>query len=86
MLEKYWPVIGDTLSNAKSESDVVAAISKIDENARTYFDPFPDLADSLGGRGQVSPRRSRDTCAKDRKTVRHKIYRQRFLYRAHVRI
>jgi hypothetical protein len=43
------------------------------QDARIRF-----LADSLGARGAVSPRRSRDICEKDRNTVRHKIYRQDF--------
>jgi hypothetical protein len=36
------------------------------------------LADSLGGRGEISPRRSRDICAEERNRLRHYIIRRDF--------
>jgi hypothetical protein len=36
------------------------------------------LADSLGGQGFVTPRRSREICTEDRKTVRHAIVRREY--------
>lgn len=36
------------------------------------------LADSLGGQGYVTPRRSREICAEERKTIRHVIVRREY--------
>jgi hypothetical protein len=36
------------------------------------------LADSLGGQGFVTPRRSREICAEERSKVRHAIVRQEY--------
>ncbi|MGC2170518.1 MAG: hypothetical protein WA555_20185 [Candidatus Sulfotelmatobacter sp.] len=36
------------------------------------------LADSLGGQGLVTPRRSREICAEDRSKVRHVIVRREY--------
>src|SRR4051812_24755868 len=43
LFEKYWPEIGNDLVKAKSEADVISAISRMDENARNYFEPLPKL-------------------------------------------
>jgi len=36
------------------------------------------LADSLGGQGRVTPRRSREICVQERSRVRHKIVRREY--------